>query len=90
MFTPREKSPVRENFPRGGSNLRRCGQRAQTLPVSYFGPRITPFNVISTIVIIIIVIIIIIFIIVVIIIIIIIVIIIIIMMMMFVILLGEN
>ena len=38
MLTPREKSPLPENFPRGGSNLRRCGQRAQTLPISYFGP----------------------------------------------------
>ena len=40
MLTPREKSPLRENFPRGGSNPRRCGQRAQTLPTSYSGPRI--------------------------------------------------
>ena len=39
MLTPREKSPLPENFPRGGSNLRRCGQRAQTLPTSYSGPR---------------------------------------------------
>ena len=26
MLTPREKSPLPENFPRGGSNPRRCGQ----------------------------------------------------------------
>ena len=39
MLTPREKSPLPENFPRGGSNPRRCGQRAQTLPTSYSGPR---------------------------------------------------
>ena len=39
MLTPREKSPLRENFPRGGSNPRRCGQRAQTLPTSYSGPQ---------------------------------------------------
>ena len=32
MLTPREKSPLSENVPRGGSNPRRCGQRAQTLP----------------------------------------------------------
>ena len=38
MLSPREKSPVPENFPRGWSNLRRCGQRAQTLPMSYSGP----------------------------------------------------
>ena len=38
MLTPREKSPLSENFPRGGSNPRRCGQRAQTLPTSYSGP----------------------------------------------------
>ena len=38
MLTPREKSPLLENFPRGGSNPRRCGQWAQTLPMSYSGP----------------------------------------------------
>ena len=32
MLTPREKSPLPENVPRGGSNPRRCGQRAQALP----------------------------------------------------------
>ena len=41
MLTPREKSPLPENFPRGGSNPRRCGQRAQTLPTSYSGPRVS-------------------------------------------------
>ena len=35
MLTPREKSPLLENVPRGGLNPRRCGQRAQTLPTSY-------------------------------------------------------
>ena len=39
MLTPRAKSPLPENFLRGGSNPRRCGQRAQTLPSSYSGPR---------------------------------------------------
>ena len=39
MLTPREKSPVPENFPRGGSNPRRCGQWAQTLPTTYSSPR---------------------------------------------------
>ena len=38
MLTPREKSPLPEDFPRGGSNPRPCGQRAQTLPTSYSGP----------------------------------------------------
>ena len=38
MLTPREKSPLPENLPRGGSNPQRCGQRAQTLPMSYSGP----------------------------------------------------
>ena len=38
MLTPREKSPLPENFPRGGSNPQRCGQWAQTLPTSYSGP----------------------------------------------------
>ena len=41
MLTPREKSPLPENFPRGGSNPQCCGQRAQTLPTSYPGPQIT-------------------------------------------------
>ena len=40
MLTPREKSPLPENFPRGGSNPRRCGQWAQTLPTSYSSPQI--------------------------------------------------
>ena len=44
MLTPREKSPLPENFPRGGSNPRRCGQRAQTLPTSYSGPSTRQFN----------------------------------------------
>ena len=35
MLTPREKSPLPENVPRGGSNPQRCGQRAQALPTSY-------------------------------------------------------
>ena len=38
MLIPREKSLLPENFPRGGSNPRRCEQRAQTLPTSYSGP----------------------------------------------------
>ena len=38
MFTPREKSPLPENVPRGVSNPRRCGQRAQTLPTELFRP----------------------------------------------------
>ena len=38
MLTPREKSPLPENVPRGGSNPRRCGQRAQALPTELFRP----------------------------------------------------
>ena len=44
MLTPREKSPLLENFPRGGSNPQRCGQRAQTLPTSYSGPLLGNFE----------------------------------------------
>ena len=40
MLTPREKSLLPENFPRGGSNQRHCGQQAQTLPTSYSSPLI--------------------------------------------------
>ena len=39
MLTPREKSPLPENVPRGGSNPRRCGQRAQALPTELFQPQ---------------------------------------------------
>ena len=38
MLTPREKSPLPEKVPRGGSNPRRCGQRAQALPTELFQP----------------------------------------------------
>ena len=38
MSTPREKSPLPENVPRGGLNLRHCGQRAQALPTELFRP----------------------------------------------------
>ena len=38
MLTPREKSPLPENVPKGGSNPRRCGQRAQALPAELFRP----------------------------------------------------
>ena len=38
MLTPREKSPLPENVPRGGSNPQRCGQRAQTLPTELSQP----------------------------------------------------
>ena len=38
MLTTREKSPTPENVPRGGLNLRRCGQRAQALPTELFRP----------------------------------------------------
>ena len=38
ILTPREKSPLLENFPRGGLNPRHCGQRAKTLPNELFRP----------------------------------------------------
>ena len=38
MLTPRGKSPLPENFPRGGSNPLRCGQRAQALSTELFRP----------------------------------------------------
>ena len=38
MLTPMEKSPIPEKVPRGGSNPRRCGQRAQALPTELFQP----------------------------------------------------
>ena len=41
MLTPREKSPLLENVLRGGSNPRRCGQRAQALPTELFRPPIS-------------------------------------------------
>ena len=41
MLTPREKSPLPENVPRGGSNPRHCGQRAQALPTELFRPSLT-------------------------------------------------
>ena len=39
MLTPREKSLLPENVPRGGLNPRRCGQRAQALGGSEDGGR---------------------------------------------------
>ena len=38
MLTPREKSPLPENVPRGGSNPRHRGQRARALPTELFRP----------------------------------------------------
>ena len=38
MLTPREKSSLPENVPRGGSNPRHCGQLAQALPTELFRP----------------------------------------------------
>ena len=43
MLTPRGKIPSTENVPRGGSNPRRCGQRAQALPTELFRPQ-TAYN----------------------------------------------
>ena len=44
MLTPREKSPLPEKVPRGGSNPRRCGQRAQALPTELFRPPSSGMN----------------------------------------------
>ena len=44
MLTPREKSPLPENVSRGGSNPRRCGQRAQALPTELFRPPLSMFR----------------------------------------------
>ena len=44
MLTPREKIPSTENVPRGGSNPRRCGQRAQALPTELFRPPVEKFK----------------------------------------------
>ena len=44
MLTPREKSPLPENVPRGGLNPRRCGQRAQALPTELFRPPGQPIS----------------------------------------------
>ena len=44
MLTPREKSPLPEKVPRGGSNPRRCGQRAQALPTELFQPPISEYE----------------------------------------------
>ena len=38
MLTPREKSPLPENVPRGGSNPWHRGQRAHALPTELFRP----------------------------------------------------
>ena len=38
MLTPREKSPLPENVPRGGSNPRHRGQRAHALPTELLWP----------------------------------------------------
>ena len=38
MLTPREKSPLLENVPRGVSNPRHFWQRAQALPTELFRP----------------------------------------------------
>ena len=45
MLTPMGKSSLPENVPRGGSNPRRCGQRAQTLPTELYRP---PYGVYET------------------------------------------
>ena len=44
MLTPREKSPLPENVPRGGLNPRHRGQRAQALPTELFWPQIWRWN----------------------------------------------
>ena len=44
MLTPREKSPLPENVPRGGSNPRHRGQRAHALPTELFRPLFVLLN----------------------------------------------
>ena len=44
MLTPREKSPLPENVPRGGSNPRHRGQRAHALPTELFRPPVHMFE----------------------------------------------
>ena len=44
-LTPREKSFLPENVPRGGSNPRHCGQRAQALPTELFRPPTSDFEI---------------------------------------------
>ena len=39
MLTPREKSPLPENVPRGVSNPRHCGSEPKHYQLSYSGPR---------------------------------------------------
>ena len=48
MLPPREKSPLPENVPSGGSNPRRCGQRAQALPTELFQPPNMMWTVLGT------------------------------------------
>ena len=48
MLTPREKSPLPENVPRGGSNPLCCGQRAQALPTELFRPPKEALKVVNT------------------------------------------
>ena len=38
MLTPREKSPLPENVPRGVSNPRHCGSEPKHYQLSYSGP----------------------------------------------------
>ena len=39
MLTPREKSPLPENVPRGVSNPRHCGSEPKHYQLSYSGPK---------------------------------------------------
>ena len=44
MLTPREKSPLPENVPRGVSNPRHFGSEPKHYQLSYSGPRIAHLN----------------------------------------------
>ena len=44
MLTPREKSPLPENVPRGGSNPRHFGSEPKHYQLSYSGPARRPIH----------------------------------------------
>ena len=48
MLTPREKSPLPENVPRGGSNPRHCGSEPKHYQLSYSGPMVRWFFILGS------------------------------------------
>ena len=49
MLTPREKSPLPENVPRGVSNPRHCGSEPKHYQLSYSGPTMMTIKMMMTI-----------------------------------------